>query len=151
MENCDYQKTFHRQYLEQTTNRHILQSLSMKLVNFRTITRARTNEEKARRHIYGDVGATFSKGKYMVLSGQVQGCITSFPSKDCLCAEIYETEYAPVIREVVMTPVDVMSAAKRSRNYWANGFQMNLEIGDRTSNSITQNIDHHLALILYEK
>jgi hypothetical protein len=123
----------------------------MRHVDFRTITRARTNEEKVRRHIYGDTGATFSKGKYMVMSGQVQGCITSFPSKDCLCAEIYETECRPVVQEAMMVPVDVLSAAKRSRNYWANGFQMNLETGDRCSNCITQNIDHHLAMILYEK
>lgn len=56
----------------------------------RAIIRARTEEEKRRRHLYGDKGATFSKGKYMVLSGSISGCVTTFATKDNLCAEIYE-------------------------------------------------------------
>lgn len=36
-------------------------------------------------------GATFSKGKYMVLGGDIIGTITTFISKDCLLAEVYET------------------------------------------------------------
>lgn len=55
------------------------------------VTRARTEEEKRRRHLHGDVGAKFSKGKYMVLSGTISGCVTTLASKDCLLAEIYET------------------------------------------------------------
>jgi len=35
----------------------------------KAIGRARTREERLRRHIYGDEGAKFSAGKYMVLLG----------------------------------------------------------------------------------
>lgn len=62
----------------------------MKRSNARAITRARTAEERLRRHLYGEQGATFSKGKYMVLGGDVIGTITTFISKDNLVAEIYE-------------------------------------------------------------
>lgn len=59
--------------------------------HFRPITRARTQEERARRHIYGDSGATFSKGKYMTFGvGGYMGTVTTFISKDCLVAEIYD-------------------------------------------------------------
>lgn len=62
----------------------------MKRINAKGITRARTAEERIRRHFYGEDGATFSKGKYMVLGGNYVGTITTFYSKDCLLAEIYE-------------------------------------------------------------
>lgn len=64
----------------------------MRRTDARAITRARTEEERRRRHIHGDAGATFSKGKYMVLSGTISGCITTLASKDNLCAEIYENQ-----------------------------------------------------------
>ena len=63
----------------------------MKLIDARGIVRVRTAEERERRHFHGEVGATFSKGKYMTLGGSVVGTITTFISKDCLCAEVYET------------------------------------------------------------
>lgn len=63
----------------------------MNRISARAITRARTAEERLRRHLYGEQGATFSKGKYMVLGGDIIGTITTFISKDCLLAEIYET------------------------------------------------------------
>ena len=56
----------------------------------RAIGRARTRAERERRHLNGDAGATFSKGKYMVLLGSVSGCVTTSPAKDNLTAEIYE-------------------------------------------------------------
>lgn len=56
----------------------------------RGITRARTADERARRRIHGDTGATFSKGKYMTLGGVISGCVTAFTTKDNLCAVIYE-------------------------------------------------------------
>ena len=56
----------------------------------RAITRARTEEERMRRHLHGDIGATYSKGKYMVLSGTISGCVTTLACKDNLLAEIYE-------------------------------------------------------------
>lgn len=43
-----------------------------------------------RRHLQGDVGAKFSEGKYMVLLGHVAATVTTFVSKDCLVAEVYE-------------------------------------------------------------
>ena len=64
----------------------------MRRIDARAITRARTAEERLRRHLYGEQGATFSKGKYMVLGGNVIGTITTLTSKDCLLGEIYETD-----------------------------------------------------------
>lgn len=63
----------------------------MKRTDAKSITRARTAEERLRRHFHGEAGATFSKGKYLVLGGNVIGTITTFINKDCLLAEIYET------------------------------------------------------------
>ena len=63
----------------------------MKLIDARGVTRARTAEERLRRHLFGETGATFSKGKYMTLGGRAIGTITTFTTKDCLLAEIYET------------------------------------------------------------
>ncbi len=65
--------------------------MSLKRIDARGITRARTAEERLRRHLYGEVGATFSKGKYMVLGRQYCGTITTFFSKDNLVAEVFET------------------------------------------------------------
>lgn len=66
--------------------------MSLKRIDARSITRTRTAEERLRRHLYGEVGATFSKGKYMTLSNHIMGTITTFISKDCLLAEIYEKD-----------------------------------------------------------
>lgn len=63
----------------------------MKRIDAKSITRTRTAEERLRRHLYGEVGATFSKGKYMTLGSHIMGTITTFFSKDNLVAEIYET------------------------------------------------------------
>lgn len=41
----------------------------MKIVDIRAVGRERTDEEKFRRHLYGDKGASFSKGKRMCLLG----------------------------------------------------------------------------------
>ena len=62
----------------------------MRRIDARAVGRDRTAKEKARRHIYGDEGARFSEGKYMVLLGRVSQTVTTFFSKDCLMAEIYE-------------------------------------------------------------
>lgn len=63
----------------------------MKRIDARNIVRVRTAGERLRRHLYGETGATFSKGKYMTIGGHVMGTITTFISKDCLLVEIYET------------------------------------------------------------
>lgn len=63
----------------------------MKRIDSRAIIRTRTAEERLRRHLYGETGATFSKGKYMTIGGHVMGTITTFINKDNLVAEIYDT------------------------------------------------------------
>ena len=62
----------------------------MKILEVRAVGRERTEEEKRRRHIYGDKGATFSKGKRLCVLGQVIGTVTTLPTKDNLVIEIYE-------------------------------------------------------------
>ena len=62
----------------------------MKIVDIRAVGRERTEEEKHRRHLHGDKGASFSKGKRMCLLGGVIGCVTTFATKDNLICEIYE-------------------------------------------------------------
>ncbi len=65
----------------------------MRRIDVRSIVRVRTNEERRRRHLYGEEGATFSKGKYMTLgNSEYMSTITTFYNKDNLVAEIYETE-----------------------------------------------------------
>jgi hypothetical protein len=63
----------------------------MKRIDARGITRARTAQERLRRHLYGETGATFSKGKYVTIGGRYCGTITTFFSKDNLVAEVFET------------------------------------------------------------
>lgn len=53
------------------------------------IKRRRTEQERLRRHLYGDKGATFSKAKEIVLGGaDVMNTITTVVSKDNLISEI---------------------------------------------------------------
>lgn len=61
-----------------------------KIIAVRAVGRERTEEEKLRRHLYGDKGAKFSSGKQLCLRGEISGCITTFATKDNLIAEIYE-------------------------------------------------------------
>ena len=63
----------------------------MRRIDARAVGRDRTQEEKHRRHLHGDKGATFSKGKYQVLLGRLAQTITTLASKDNQIAEIYET------------------------------------------------------------
>ena len=63
----------------------------MKRISIVSVTRARTAEERLRRHLHGDKGATFSKGKYMILRDNIMGCVTTMATKDNICAEIYES------------------------------------------------------------
>lgn len=65
--------------------------LCKKRIDVRAIIRTRTAEERLRRHLYGEVGATFSKGKYMTIGSRIMGTVTTFYSKDNLITEIYET------------------------------------------------------------
>lgn len=64
----------------------------MKRIDARHIARVRTADERLRRHLYGEIGATFSKSKYMTIGGRYIGTITTLVSKDCLLAEVYETD-----------------------------------------------------------
>lgn len=62
----------------------------MKIVDVLAVGRERTEEEKKRRHLYGDKGAKFSQGKRLCLLGAVSGTITTMATKDNLVCEIYE-------------------------------------------------------------
>ena len=62
----------------------------MRIVDILAVGRERTEEEKRRRHLYGDKGAKFSQGKRLCLLGGVIGCVTTMATKDNLVCEIYE-------------------------------------------------------------
>ena len=64
--------------------------MKKKIIAVRAVGRERTEEEKLRRHLHGDKGAKFSKGKRMCILGDVCGCVTTFATKDNLVAEFYE-------------------------------------------------------------
>ena len=62
----------------------------MMIIDIQAVGRERTEAEKKRRHIFGDKGAKFSKGKKLCLLGNIIGCVTTLPCKDNLICEIYE-------------------------------------------------------------
>lgn len=62
----------------------------MRITEILAVGRERTEEEKQRRHLYGDKGSKFSKGKRMCLLGDIIGCVTTMATKDNLVCEIYE-------------------------------------------------------------
>lgn len=66
----------------------------MKIVDILAVGRERTEEEKLRRHLHGDKGAKFSKGKRLCIIGNIIGCVTTLATKDNLIAEFYESEKA---------------------------------------------------------
>jgi hypothetical protein len=62
----------------------------MRIVDIYAVGRERTEEEKRRRHLYGDKGARFSKAKRMCILGYISGAVTTMMTKDNLVCEIYE-------------------------------------------------------------
>lgn len=55
------------------------------------LTRERSEEEKHRRHLYGDKGASFSGGKVpSINTGGIIGTVTTMVTKDLLLIELYE-------------------------------------------------------------
>lgn len=71
----------------------------MKKIDALPVGRERTQQEKQRRHLHGDKGATFSRGKQMcLLTSGVSGCVTTFATKDNLICEIYGT------RKIIQRP-----------------------------------------------
>lgn len=55
------------------------------------LTRQRSEEEKMRRHLYGDKGAKFSGGKIPKIDmGGVIGTVTTMVTKDLLLIEMYD-------------------------------------------------------------
>ena len=69
----------------------------MKTTNFpkdaQPLKRRRTAEERRRRHLHGDKGATFSKGKESYIGNDgVANTVTTVFSKDNIIAEIMEKE-----------------------------------------------------------
>ena len=63
-----------------------------RLIDVLAVGRERTEEEKRRRHLHGDRGAKFSKGKRLCIMGGVIGCVTTFATKDNLVCEIYGSD-----------------------------------------------------------
>ena len=65
----------------------------MRKITTAILTRERSEEEKRRRHIYGDKGAKFSGGKIPKIDlGQVIGTVTTMVTKDLLLIESYESD-----------------------------------------------------------
>lgn len=64
----------------------------MRKIDVRAVGRERTEEEKRRRHLYGDKGAKFSQGRRLCVLGDTSGTITTLAWKDNMICEIYETE-----------------------------------------------------------
>lgn len=61
------------------------------------LTRERSEEEKKRRHLYGDKGASFAGSKIPKIDRSgVIGAITTFVTKDILLIEIYESDSGSV-------------------------------------------------------
>lgn len=57
------------------------------------LKRERSEEEKLRRHLYGDRGAKFSGGKVPCIDvGNIIGTITTMITKDILLIELWENE-----------------------------------------------------------
>lgn len=57
------------------------------------LKRERSEEEKLRRHLYGDKGAKFSSGKVPCIDvGNIIGTITTMITKDILLIELWENE-----------------------------------------------------------
>lgn len=69
-----------------------INSLNMMMIDVLAVGRERTEEEKRRRHLYGDKGAKFSQGKRLCLLGGIIGCVTTMATKDNLVCEIYESD-----------------------------------------------------------
>lgn len=61
------------------------------------LTRERSEEEKLRRHLHGDKGAKFSKGKIpKIAPPYVIGTITTMATKDLLILELHDRQdYMP--------------------------------------------------------
>ena len=65
--------------------------MCLKYLKTMILTRERSEEEKLRRHLFGDKGAKFSGGKIpRLVPPVVIGTITTMITKDILLAEIYE-------------------------------------------------------------
>lgn len=53
----------------------------------RTVVKQRTDEERRRRHLYGDSGAKFTSKK-LAIGGGIMTCLTTVPEKDNIIFEI---------------------------------------------------------------
>lgn len=70
-----------------------LTTMCLRYITTAILTRERSEEEKRRRHIYGDKGAKFSGGKIPKIDlGQVIGTVTTMVTKDLLLIESYESD-----------------------------------------------------------
>lgn len=57
------------------------------ILDVRTIRKVRTEEEKRRRHLFGDAGAKFSQRK-LEMGGGIMNSLTTFVEKDNIIFEI---------------------------------------------------------------
>jgi site-specific DNA-cytosine methylase len=65
------------------------------------LKRRRTEEERLRRHLHGDKGATFSKGKESYIGNDgIMNTVTTVFSKDNIIAEIMESNKRYRIRKL---------------------------------------------------
>lgn len=63
--------------------------IRMSSIDFQPLKRRRTAEERRRRHLHGDKGATFSKGKESYIGNDgIANTVTTVFSKDNIIAEI---------------------------------------------------------------
>lgn len=56
-----------------------------------SVTRQRTEEERLRRHLYGDKGARFAS-RHLVPGSAIMQCLTTVPAKDNLICVFYEED-----------------------------------------------------------
>lgn len=56
-----------------------------------SVTRQRTEEERIRRHLYGDKEAKFSS-RHLVPGSAIMQCLTTVPTKDNLICVFYEDD-----------------------------------------------------------
>ena len=65
------------------------ESRSSRFIDYQAVKRIRTDQERRRRHLHGDKGATFSRGKTIALGNDdIMNALTTVISKDNLISEI---------------------------------------------------------------
>ena len=80
------------------------------------LTRQRSDEEKARRHVFGDKGARFSGGKVPKVDlGDVIGTVTTMVTKDILLIEYEDSDEHDRGRDMPDDPRDLSQGGNVQR------------------------------------